>query len=158
MHFLTSCLLAASAAVLFGCGSSSPSGSADAAPEAAPQDAAADASCIFGGCNGGDASAADATSDVSSMCDQLKMQVDQTAIAARACNPNQTQQCSGTTQGICCMISVSPGTATAVDDYDHAVAAYKASCPFDCSRTNCPTNVPSGLCDAPMGSSMGICE
>jgi hypothetical protein len=160
MRFSVAWFLAVAATAPLGaCGSdATSSGPADASHDGPYPDAGpAEASCPFGCTPSGDA-APDAPPDGPTTCPQLKMQLDQLAIIARACNANQTQQCSGTTMGVCCAISVSPGNAAAVDDYDHAVAGYKASCPVDCTNIICPMNVPSGLCDAPMGSSMGICE
>jgi hypothetical protein len=162
MRFSLAWVCAATAAAsLFACSSdSSPSGPADASHDAPYPDAGPpEASCPFG-CtpsgDGGDAS--DDAPDGATTCAALKMQLDRYAAIAQACNANQTQQCSGTTMGLCCAISISPGNPAAVDDYDHAVAAYKASCPVDCTRTICSMNVPSNLCDAPMGSAMGLCE
>jgi len=159
MRFLAASLFAATVAcaLVAACGSDSTSGSpADAGPEATTGDAGKEGGCPFGcnvpdsGDDGGDAG--------SRTCAQLKMQVDQLSAAARKCNPNGSQECAGKTDGICCSISVSSGNAAAIDDYDHAVAAYKATCMVDCTGIICPMNVPSMACNAVMGSPTGICE
>jgi hypothetical protein len=159
MRFLGLSLAAslATAAIVAGCGSDSSSGAAaDAGPEAG-SDASHDGSgCPFG-CSAPDSG--DAAADAPTNCAQMKLQLDSLGATARACNPNLSQQCSASTNGICCPISVSPGDPAPVENYDHAVAAYIATCgPVDCTTTICSMNIPSNACDAPMGSVMGICE
>ena len=144
--------------LLVACSSDSAApGASDAASDAPQVDAGKEASCTFGcatdsGTKDGDAG------DASFTCTGLRALIEQLSNTARACNPIQSQQCSGSTNGICCPISVSPGNTTAVNDFDHAVATYKASCPFDCSMAMCSMNIPSNACDAQMGSNMGICQ
>ena len=157
-RWLVASCAAASSLVIIACSSDSASpAAADAGDDAAHVDAGKEAGCLFGCANADSGSDADA-GDGSLNCTQMKTRIDQLGTAARACSPIQTQQCTGTTNGICCPISVSPGNTSAVNDYDHAVMVFKASCPFDCSMAMCSMNIPSNACDAPMGAMTGICQ
>ena len=143
--------------LLVACSSDSAApGSADAASDAPQTDAGKEAGCPFG-CATDSGTTSDA-GDASFTCTGMRARIEQLSNAARACNPIQAQHCNGSTNGICCPISVSPGNTSAVNDFDQAVASYKASCPFDCSMAMCSMNVPSNACDAQMGSNMGICQ
>lgn len=165
MRFHELSFVASIVAVSFLTGCGSDDSSATNVAEAGV-DATADGGHDGGGCpfgctipDGGDDGSGDSASDAKLTCTQLKSQIDMLGNVARACNPSLSQQCIGSTNGICCPISVSPGDPAPVENYDQAVAAYKANCgPVDCSTTMCPTNVPSNACDAPMGSSSGLCE
>ena len=75
----------------------------------------------------------------SATCMDLQTAVNQAAIAAAACNPADTQQCTAETPGICCAITVSFGAdPSLIDNVEAAVAAFKnAGCSIDCTKIPC---------------------
>jgi hypothetical protein len=132
------------AVALAACSSSSSPG--------APVDAGTDAEAIDAGHDSGGffppgVDSGVVTPDAGSKCDGLRAAVQSKASAASACDPLATQQCGGTTQGICCPITITNGgNLQAVDDFNAAVAAYKnAGCTMDCTRFPCGT-APSNQC------------
>jgi hypothetical protein len=88
-------------------------------------------------------------------CDQLRTQVIQLQTAARACNPQGANECSGAVDGICCSITVSFNNSSAVNDFTQAVTTYKTKCTPDCSKVICG-QTPTLVCD-PVGAK-GTCE
>lgn len=94
--------------------------------------------------------------DAVSQCDLLKQKVMQLAGPAQACCPScAPAQCTATTNGICCPISVDTSSVQAVNDYDQAVMTYANQCHPDCSGTIC-SGAPSGICSG--GGTTGICQ
>lgn len=149
-------------AVCAACGSvsSSPGGGADAGAESSPgQDAADDACFPFcSSSSGGSGSSSGADADVDAQsCDGLRAKVESLLPAARACNPALGGQCTGTTDGICCPVTVSAGNESAVNDLAVAVASYKQSCTPSCIGIVCPA-APSGVCQPPGTGSQGLCQ
>jgi hypothetical protein len=153
--------LAAAAASLVlaaacGGGSSSSPAARDAAPEsAAVADAGSDSGDCFPFCSsGGDAgggTGTDASGDGASSCDQLKAVYETLQGPAQSCDPQLPGQCSATTNGPCCPLTVTATNGSAVDNFDQAVAAYLAQCNPDCSMMICQP-APSDQCD-PLGAS-----
>jgi hypothetical protein len=151
-------LLAASVA----CGNAAPSSSParDASSESAPAEAGEDDACFpycgtvadaRGGPGAGDAGAGDGALS----CDELRALYESLQARAQSCDPQLPAECGATTNGPCCPVTVSAGNASAIDDFDQAVAEYKTQCSPDCSKVICqPT--PSNRCDA-LGS-LGRCE
>ena len=88
------------------------------------------------------------TLDAGSHCDQLRAQLSALAAPASACIPNSNQpQCTATTNGLCCRITVSTQNVQAVNDYDQAVATFKnAGCTIDCTKIACQP-APSRQCE-----------
>jgi hypothetical protein len=148
-------------AVCAACSSgSTSSGPAEAGAEAAPAQDAADDACFpfcssSSGGSSGSSSGADADVDAQS-CDGLRAKVESLLPAARACNPSLQGQCSGTTDGVCCPVTVSAGNESAVNDLAVAVATYKQSCTPSCIGIVCPP-APSGVCQ-PLTGSGGLCQ
>jgi hypothetical protein len=142
-------------------GPSSPGGAGDAGAEAAPgQDASSDACFPFcsssSGGSSGSGSGADAEVDAQS-CEGLRATVESLLPAARACNPALAGQCTGTTDGICCAVSVSAGNESAANDLAVAVAAYKQSCTPSCVGIVCQP-APSNTCVPLQGGQSGLCQ
>ena len=88
------------------------------------------------------------TVEAGTKCDALRAEVGALIPAALACTPNSdSRQCAGTTQGICCAISVSQQNFDGVNNLNAAVSAWRAAgCTFDCPKGGCPM-APSGVCD-----------
>ena len=141
-----------------GNGSSGPSGGGGDAGDGAATDTGADQGglgcppvCTGDGGGGGDAS------DGSATCDALKRMIEtMLQPEIQSCDPQMPNQCSGTTPGICCPVSVSPGTST--ENFDQAVMAYKNQCMPGMCPIMCPTS-PSNICN-PLGDGgvSGICQ
>jgi hypothetical protein len=145
---------------LAGCSSGSPSAGAGDAGEASTTDATDDVACFplcgSGSSSGGSSGGGDAATDGSTTCSQLAALVSSLEPAARACNPQMPSQCGGTTQGLCCALTVNAGNDMAVNEYESAVANYKSQCSPSCMGSICPT-VPSQQCDS-TGTSTGGCR
>jgi hypothetical protein len=143
-------------------GSSSPASSSEAGADAASGQDAADDSCFpfcsssgSGGSSGG-SSGDDASADAAG-CDALRAQVEALLPAARACNPALASQCTGTTDGICCPVSVTAANESAVNNLAVAVASYKQSCSPSCIGIVCPP-APSNTCQPLQGGQAGLCQ
>ncbi|HEY8039133.1 MAG TPA: hypothetical protein VIF15_05035 [Polyangiaceae bacterium] len=159
---MSACLRFALLAVLLpllGCGNgaASPSTAQDGGTDASSAGDAAEGGC-FPTCAGGDSGLPgdDAGGDGAATCDQLKAEAVSLEAAARACNPQLPSPCSASTDGICCPVSVTPGNTTAIDNFDQAVAAYKAQCTPNCAGIVCHP-APSNTCQ-PTQPSQGICQ
>lgn len=145
------------AILLLGCGSgSSGTPPSDAGGTDAARGDAADGGACFPFC--GDAGrGGDATGDVNVSCDQQKVLVETLQAKAKACDPRFSNQCTATTNDPCCPITITSSNVQAVNDFDQAVATYKSECSPDCSREICQP-APSNVCDAPQGSTQGVCR
>ena len=95
--------------------------------------------------------------DAGSPCDQLRAQVTQLQVAARACNPQGASECNGAVDGICCPISVSFNTGQPVDDFTQAVKSYKSQCNPDCTGIMCQP-APTNTCIGGGTGTKGTCE
>jgi hypothetical protein len=143
-------------------GGSSGSPPRDAAPEsAATDDGSTDSGSCFPFCSSGDAgtgTGADAAGDAAMSCAQLKSVYEALQAPAQACNPQLTGQCSATTNGPCCPVTVTSSNQSAVNNFDQAVANYVTQCHPDCSMAICQP-APSNQCD-PLGSTpaQGLCR
>jgi hypothetical protein len=151
-------LLAASLA----CGGGSPASSParDASSEGAPVDAGKDAASCFPYCGTvsdarGGSGGADVAGDGAPSCDELKALYESLQARAQSCNPQLPAQCSATTNGPCCPVTVGAADRSAIDDFDQAVSQYKTLCSPDCSKVICQP-APTNQCDA-LGS-IGRCE
>jgi hypothetical protein len=152
-------VLGVSVSAACGNGSSGSSGGGGDAGDASAADAGADQGGLGcppvcagdGGSSGGDAS------DASMTCQQLKMMIEQLQADISLCDPQMPNQCSGTTPGICCPVSVTPGTST--ENFDQAVMAYKNQCMPGMCPIMCPL-APSNICNPAGGDagSFGICQ
>jgi hypothetical protein len=89
------------------------------------------------------------------MCSQLRALYESLQAAAQACDPQIQGQCSATTNGPCCPLTVGVADRSAIDDFDQAVAMYKAQCSPDCSMSICQP-APSNACE-PVGAK-GTCR
>jgi hypothetical protein len=151
----TTALLLACTVALGACSSSNSSAVPGDAGVDAPFDAGADTGSIIGFPE--DDSGPPSRPDAGSKCDDLRNAAQQKAAAAAACDPLLSQQCGGTTPGICCPLTITNGSdPSAVNDYNAAVNAFKnAGCTFDCTKIPCPT-APSNAC---IGSGhVGVCN
>lgn len=148
-------------------GSSSPTGGADAGADATSAQDASEGSCFplcssssggssGSGSGGGDDGGDDATDLDAQSCPALKAKVESLLPPAQACNPALPGQCSGTTDGICCPVSVSAGNESAENDLAVAVSNYKAACTPSCIGIVCPPT-PSNTCE-PVGTQVGVCK
>jgi len=148
--------------VALGCSAgSSPTSTSDAGGDGATTDAAADGPCFpfcgsSGGSGGGSGSGGADAGDGSTSCAALSAEVSSLEGPARACNPQVPGQCTGTTQGPCCAITVTAGNDTAVNNYESAVEQYVSQCMPVCMTPMCPT-APSMHCDS-TSTSGGTCQ
>jgi hypothetical protein len=142
-----------------GGGTSSPP--QDAAPETSEPDAGEDSGSCFPFCGSADASSppVDAsTSDAAPSCSQLKAAYEALQGPAQACNPQLQAQCTASTNGPCCPVTVSASNQAAVDNFDQAVAAYVTACSPDCTMIICMP-APSDQCQPlPGGMAQGSCK
>jgi hypothetical protein len=163
---IAGCTAALAAAIACGSGSSSPGPAGDAGTEAAPPNDATSEACFpfcgssssgSGGSSGSGSSSgsADAAPDAQS-CDGLKATATALQPAAKACNPALASQCTASTDGICCPVTVSAGNESAVNDFAVAVATYKAQCTPSCIGIVCKP-APSQICQATSGG-QGECQ
>jgi hypothetical protein len=146
-----------------GCGSSSsPTTVHDGGADGTAADATDDAcfplcgSSSSGSGGGSGSGGSDAAGDGPASCASLSALVSSLEGPARACNPQVPGQCTGTTQGPCCAITVSAGNDTAVNNYAMAVAQYVAQCMPVCMTPMCPA-VPTMRCDSTSASG-GACQ
>jgi hypothetical protein len=142
-------------AIGLGCSPSSSPGAAHEAGTDATADATDD-SC-FPVCSSGSSSGGgggdDGGSDAS--CAALKSQVEMLQAPAQACDPTKPTQCAATAQGLCCPITVTSGTDTAVNAFAQAVTTFATQCDAGCLTPVCPT-APSLHCNA-VGM-QGVCQ
>src|SRR4051812_32455524 len=118
--FLASALVLACVLACSACSSSNSDSIADAGPADAAD--AADTAVPFTPLD----AAPPPQVDAGTHCDQLKADVGKFANLARACAPSSNSpQCSATTNGICCPITVSTANVQAVNDLDQAVSTWK---------------------------------
>jgi hypothetical protein len=155
--------------VAFGCGGSprtAPATALDGGPEANADAGPGDAGSCFPFCgNAGDAGGAteagaamDAAADAAVSCATLLAHLETLQAQAQSCNPQLQDDCSATTDGPCCPVTVSTADRGAVDDFDQAVAAYTSACTPDCARVICQP-APSNRCDPlALGTTLGRCE
>jgi hypothetical protein len=140
--------------------SSSPTAPHDGGVDGTTEDAASEGACFplcsSSGSSGGSSSgASDAAGDGPMSCAALSAEVTSLEGPAQQCNPQIPGQCTGTTQGPCCAITVSAGNDTNVNDYETVVKQYQTQCMPTCMGM-CPT-VPSEKCVS-TGASMGTCQ
>jgi hypothetical protein len=156
-------LIPAILVVASGCGGgSSGSVARDAGAETAAEDTGSDTGSCFPFCSSGSdsgtGSGTDASADGTTSCAQLKAVYEGLQALAQACEPQLTGQCSATTNGPCCPVTVTTSSQSAVNNFDQAVATYVAQCSPDCSMVICQP-APSNQCD-PLagGASQGRCR
>jgi hypothetical protein len=141
-------------------GSSSPSTTPEAGPDASGADAADDSCFPFcassSSGSSSDSGSDDGGGDGALSCADQKANLEALETAARACNPQSPNQCTGTTDGVCCPVTVSPGDDTAVNNFAVALATYKAECNPSCLGVVCPV-APSMTCQAVQGA-QGVCK
>ena len=130
----------------------------DAGVDATSADASDDACfpfCGTGSSGGGSGGGGGDDGGAEASCVTLKNEVETLQTAAKACDPSMVNQCNGTTQGLCCAITVTAGNDPAANAFEEAVVAYKAQCDAGCLTVLCPT-VPSGICQGAQGT--GTCQ
>jgi hypothetical protein len=143
-------------------GSSSPTATPDAGPDGSSGADATDDSCFpfcASSSSGGGSSSSgsdDGGGDGALSCADQKANLEALETAARACNPQAPNQCTGTTEGVCCPVSVSPGDDTAVNNFEVALATYKQQCSPSCLGVVCLA-APSMTCQAVQGAP-GVCK
>ncbi len=133
-----------------GCGSDDSGTTAGdaSADHSAPADAG-DEDCLFcgsvedvGAPQGDDGGMMMMQDGAMSSCGEMESAVAGYQAAAQACNSSLTMQCNGSTMGVCCPITVTASNATAIENFDVAVASYVSACNPNCSMTICPTPPP----------------
>jgi hypothetical protein len=140
--------------------SSSPTAPPDGGADGTTEDAASEGACFplcssSGSSGGGSSGGSDAAGDGPKSCAALSNEITSLQGPAQECNPQIPGQCTGTTPGPCCAITVNAGNDTNVNAYETVVQQYTSQCMPMCMGM-CPT-VPSEHCVS-SGTSMGICQ